>query len=112
MSQYEKLNQSNFKIFLIIIDEEGIISYRNIEEFVNGFSCCNTSPFVFKDDEKYKFIFSPINIPSYAINFILQVAIEKNGEFYNPYFFPLYTLADMIENDKISMSKYNVLNKY
>ena len=101
MSSQQILDKCNFKINLIIIDDEGIVSHQNIENYVQGFSNCNSSPLVFENDEKYKFVFNPINIPSYAINFILQVAIEKNGKFYNPYFFPLYTLADMIENDKL-----------
>ena len=106
-SQHELIEQCNFRINLIIIDDEGIISHQNIENYIQGFSNCNSSPLVFENEEKYKLIFNPINIPSYANKFIIQVAIEKNGEFYNPYFFPIYTLDNFndINNFKIIINR-------
>ena len=94
-SNQKLINQSNFKINLIIIDDEGIISYQNIEDYIQGFSNCNSSPLVFENYDKYKLIFNPIDIPSYANNFLIQVAIEKNGGFYNSYFFPIYSLDNL-----------------
>jgi len=111
MSSFQKiLNQFNFRINLIIIDDEGIVSHQNIEKYIQGFSNCNSSPLVFENYDKYKLIFNPINIPSFASNFIIQVSIEENGEFYNPYFFPIYSLDNLNDTNQLKSISNRAIN--
>lgn len=81
------LQQNDFIVNMLLLDNDNKINPVNINKEMKLFTSNNSSQVLGCNNMKYKIMFENLKIPSNTKFILFQIVLKNNSKFYNPYFF-------------------------